>query len=79
MVRGGDITYKAGLSMIILLPKKGQSLQETSRLLYSYTLQKVYRELYIASKEYPDDDVEVYIPKFEVNTDLDLKPILQKV
>lgn len=65
--------------MIILLPKKGQTLEETATKLYSYSLVKLYRELHIAKVEYAEDEVEVFLPKFDIDTDLDLQNVLKSV
>lgn len=68
-----------GLSMIIVLPKKKQTLVQTAKEVYRYTMNKIYRELYVAKRDYGDENVEVYIPKFESTTDLDLRYILRSV
>lgn len=71
--------FTSGLSMIILLPKKGQTLAETVFKLYSYSLAKLYRDLYTAKVDYADDEVEVFLPKFEIDSDFDIQPILKSV
>lgn len=71
--------FASGLSMIILLPKKGQTLSETVFKLYGFTLPKLYRALHTAKLDYADDEVEVYLPKFEINSDLDVQTILKRV
>jgi serine protease inhibitor len=75
--RAGE--FGKGMSMFVILPKKGQNLTKTAKDLYQFTMNKVYRELYNSKVNYGDEDVEVYVPKFEALTDLDIKTSLEKV
>jgi serine protease inhibitor len=71
--------YGKGLSMFVILPKKGQSLAKTAKDVYQYTMNNIYRDLYLSKVNYGDEEVEVYVPKFEAVTDLDIKTSLEKV
>lgn len=67
------------LSMILVLPRKGLSLDDAIENVYKYGMTNIYRELYNSKVEYEDDEVEVHLPRFEIETSLDLKNILQEV
>lgn len=68
-----------GLSMILVLPRKGLSLEDAIASVYQYTMTNIYRELYNSKVEYEDDEVEVHLPRFEIETSLDMKETLQGV
>lgn len=72
-------TYGTGLSMIVVLPRKGLTLSDAMQKVYSFTMNKIYKELYIAKNEYEDEEVEVHLPRFELTTSFDIKETLQTV
>jgi serine protease inhibitor len=74
----GDI-YGTGLSMIIVLPRKGLLLTEAIKSVYSFSMNKIYKELYNSKLEYEDEEVEVHLPRFEIQTSLDVKDTLETV
>lgn len=74
----GDI-YGSGLSMIIILPRKGLSLSDAMAKVYSFTMNKIYRELYNSKFEYDDEEVEIHLPRFEIATSVDVKETLEIV
>lgn len=69
----------SSLSMILVLPRKGLSLQEAIGKVYQYGMEKLYSELYLSKAESEDDEVEVHIPRFEITTSLDMKAFLEGV
>jgi serine protease inhibitor len=63
----------------MLMPRKGVKLLSMIEKLENIRLERIFNELEKAAKEYEDDEVEVYIPKFTVTTDFNLNSILISV
>lgn len=61
------------LSMMAILPRKGVPLKDVIARLVNFDMQTIYRELRTAAEEYEDDEVEVYLPRFEITADYRLK------
>jgi serine protease inhibitor len=74
----GEI-YGSGLSMIIVLPRKGLSLSDAMAKVYQFTMNKIYKELYNAMLEFEDEEVEVHLPRFEIATSFNIKQALETV
>lgn len=68
-----------GISMIVVLPKKGLPLFDAINNINTYGLKKALIELKRAKEEYEDDEVEVHLPRFEIDTSLNLVDTLQQV
>lgn len=64
------------LSMLVILPRKGVPLHEVVRRLADFNMEMIYNELLQSSMEYEDDEVEVFLPRFEISTDFTLKAAL---
>lgn len=64
------------LSMMVILPRKGTPLQDVIRRLADFDMDTIYREMKQAAEEYEDDEVEVYLPRFEITADYNLVPVL---
>ena len=71
--------YGSGLSMVVILPRKGLSLSAAMEKIYQFTMRKIYRELFNSKQEYEDEEVEVHLPRFEMTTSLDIKETLETV
>lgn len=54
------------LSMIIMLPRKGVTLQSVIRRMATVRLQRIYDELAKSAHEFEDDEVEVFLPRFTI-------------
>ncbi|XP_070491968.1 serine protease inhibitor 77Ba-like [Chironomus tepperi] len=67
------------ISMILALPRKGLKLDDAIDKIYQFGFEKVLLELKRAKEEYEDDEVEVHIPRFEVETSINLVPNLQEL
>jgi serine protease inhibitor len=65
------------LSMIILLPLPGVSLENMFLNFNNITIDKMFQELKIAREEYGDDEVHCFLPRFKIESNLDLTPILR--
>ncbi|KAL9696435.1 hypothetical protein quinque_016014 [Culex quinquefasciatus] len=61
------------LSMMVILPRKGVPLKDVIGRLANFSMQTIYQELRTAAEEYEDDEVEVYLPRFEITADYKLK------
>lgn len=60
------------LSMLVILPRKGVPLQEIVKRLADFSMEEIYRELKQVAEEYEDDEVEVFLPQFQITNDLHL-------
>lgn len=69
----------SSLSMIVVLPRKGLSLEEASTNVHTRGMEFIYRELYNSKQEYEDEEVEVHLPRFEMTTSLNVKETLKSV
>lgn len=65
------------LSMIILLPKRGVSLQTVIQRIESYGVHQITAELNRAKVDYDEDEVEVYLPRLSTRADFTLNKILK--
>jgi serine protease inhibitor len=67
------------ISMIVVLPKRGLSLDEAINNVNKYGMKSVLFELKKAKEEFEDEEVEVHVPRFEIETSLNLVDTLQSV
>lgn len=67
------------LSMIILLPRKGVHLSTVIERLPKYGINRIVTELRNADREFEDDEVEIYIPRFTITADFTLNVILEQM
>lgn len=67
------------LSMIILLPRKGVTLGAVIDRLPQYGIRRISEELRKADQEFEDDEVEVYLPRFDITADFTLNVLLEKM
>lgn len=65
------------LSMLIMLPHPGVSLESMFSNFANVTLDTVFEELRISREDYGDDEVDCFIPRFKIESDLDMTPILK--
>lgn len=61
------------LSMMVILPRKGVPLKDVIGRLANFNMQTIYQELRQAAEEYEDDEVEVFLPRFEITADYKLR------
>lgn len=64
------------LSMMLILPRKGVPLREVIERLAEFNMTTIYQELKQAAEEYEEDEVEVYLPRFEITGDYSLTRVL---
>lgn len=66
-----------GISMIVVLPKIGLELSEAINNVNTYGLKSLLVELKNSKEEYDEDEVEVHLPRFEMDSSLNLVEALQ--
>ncbi|KXJ83491.1 hypothetical protein RP20_CCG006224 [Aedes albopictus] len=67
------------LSMLVILPRRGVPLHEVVQRLANFNMEMIFRELKQAAEEYEDDEVEVFLPRFQISSDYVLKSVLFNV
>ncbi|KAL3289595.1 hypothetical protein HHI36_023008 [Cryptolaemus montrouzieri] len=67
------------MSMIVILPKKGSSVSEVLELLIESPMTKIYERLRKEEQQYYDDEINIYLPKFSISSDLNLMIALYKM
>ncbi|CAH0403393.1 unnamed protein product [Chilo suppressalis] len=65
------------LSMVIMLPHTGVSLDSMFLNFNNFTIDRMFEELKIARENYGDDEVSCFLPRFKIESNLDLTPILR--
>lgn len=65
--------------MVIILPHRGVPLDEVMRLFPTKSVAEIFTSLKVAAEEYVDDEVDVYLPRFKVTSDLVLNKVLTEV
>lgn len=66
------------LSMLIMLPNPGVSLENMFFNFAKVPLDTVFSELRLAKEEFGDDEVDCFIPRFKIESSLDMTEILSK-
>lgn len=64
------------LSMLVILPRRGVPLHEVVQRLANFNMEMIFSELKQAAEEYEDDEVEVFLPRFQITSDYVLKSVL---
>lgn len=67
------------MSMFVILPRKKQTLEKVLQLLTTMPIAKLIEILADAEQQFVDEDVEVYLPRFDTNSDLNLNIVLQQM
>lgn len=67
------------ISMIVVLPKRGLELFATIDNINKYGMERIFKELKKVKEEFDEDEVEVHLPKFEIETSINLVESLQNV
>lgn len=67
------------MSMFIILPRKGYKLAEVLSLIASVNISTIIDILADAEEQFMDEDVEVYLPKFNVHSDFNMNIVLDQV
>lgn len=67
------------LSMLVMLPYPGVTLNQMFYNLGNISLDTVFDELKISKEDYGDDEVDCYFPRFKIETSLSLQDSLMKM
>ncbi|CAH2098413.1 unnamed protein product [Euphydryas editha] len=67
------------LSLLIMLPYPGVTLNQMFYNLGNITFDDVFNELRISKEEYGDDEVDCFLPRFKIQSSLHLKDSLTKM
>lgn len=65
------------LSMLIMLPNPGVSLEDMFTNFKNINLDSFFEELRVSKEEYSDDEVDCFIPRFKIKSDIDLTNVLK--
>ncbi|CAB3225833.1 unnamed protein product [Arctia plantaginis] len=66
------------MSMFVMLPNPGVSVENMLRNMQNLNLDSFFEEMRISKEEYPDDEVDCFFPRFKVESEIDLVDVLQK-
>lgn len=67
------------MSMIVLLPFKGESITGVLNLLSQVPFSSIVQTLEESEIEFVGEDVHVYLPKFKISSDFNLNIVLSKI
>ncbi|XP_023935122.2 serine protease inhibitor 77Ba-like [Bicyclus anynana] len=67
------------LSMLIMLPNPGVSLNNMFYNFGNESLDTIFNELKISAEQYSDDEVDCLLPRFKIETSLELTDALKKM
>lgn len=67
------------LSMLVILPRKNVPLSDVLDRLQNVRILDILGTLAKALADFEDDEIEIYLPKFETTTELTLNDLLQPV
>lgn len=65
------------LSMLIMLPNPGVSLEDMFLNFKNINLDAIFEELRVSKEQYSDDEVDCLIPRFKIQSDLELTDVLR--
>lgn len=68
-----------GKSMIVILPRKGESVQSVLKELTKIPFTNILDTLNAAQQQFGDDDVQIYLPRFTINSDLNMNAVLDNM
>lgn len=67
------------MSMFVILPRKGHTLSEILSLIASTNISTIIDVLADAEEQFMDEDVEVYLPRFNIHSDFNMNIVLNQV
>lgn len=65
------------LSMLVMLPNPGVSLQNMFLNFARVPLDTVFKELRLSKVEYSEEEVDLFLPRFKIESEIDLSNILR--
>ncbi|XP_028167975.1 serine protease inhibitor 77Ba-like [Ostrinia nubilalis] len=66
------------LSMLVMVPHPGVSLENMFFNFKNVTLDKVFTELRIAREDYGEDEVDCFLPRFKIESTIDMTETLRR-
>ncbi|KOB74872.1 Serpin-4 [Operophtera brumata] len=66
------------LSMLVMLPNHGVSLESMFSNFKNVHLDSFFEELRLSKEEFSEDEVDCFIPRFKIKSDLDLTEVLKQ-
>lgn len=66
------------LSMLIMLPNYGISLESMFSNFQKVPLDAFFEELRLSKEDYSDDEVDCFLPRFKIKSELDLTEVLKQ-
>lgn len=74
-----ELPYNGDVSMIVLLPYQGRSIQTLLSALQRTPFSNILKSLSNSEMMFVDEEVEVYLPRFSTMSDLNLRGVLSDV
>lgn len=65
------------LSMLIMLPNPGVSVEDMFKNFETVNLDSFFTELRVSKEEFSDDEVDCLIPRFKIESDLEISNVLK--
>ncbi|XP_075985992.1 serine protease inhibitor 77Ba-like [Anticarsia gemmatalis] len=65
------------LSMLIMLPNPGVSVEDMFKNFQTVDLDSFFEELRVSKEEYSEDEVDCFIPRFKIESNLDMTDVLK--
>lgn len=77
--RAIELPYGDGnrMSMFVLLPNPGVSVDTMFKNMQNLNLETFFEEMRMSKEEYPDDEVDCFLPRFEAKSEIDLVEVLK--
>ncbi|XP_063634567.1 serine protease inhibitor 77Ba-like [Cydia splendana] len=66
------------LSMLLMLPNPGITLEDMFLNFKKVPLDTVFQEMKLSQEEYSDDEIDCFIPRFKIDSSLELNEILKE-
>lgn len=67
------------LSMLLIYPRRNTTLTNVFQKLHSFDIARIHHEIhkFDHSEDFEESEVEVYLPKFNIDSDLELRTVLE--
>lgn len=77
--RAIELPYGDGnrMSMFVLLPNPGVSVDTMFKNMQNLNLETFFEEMRMSKEEYPDDEVDCFLPRFVAKSEIDLVEVLK--
>lgn len=77
--RAIELPYGDGnrVSMFVLLPNPGVSVDTMFKNMQNLNLETFFEEMRMSKEEYPDDEVDCFLPRFVAKSEIDLVEVLK--